>query len=594
MSGLRFAVLGPVRAWRNGLELDVGAPQQRAFLALLLLRSNRIVLLADVLTALWGDAPPPSAVATVRTYASRLRRVLEPERGAGERPAIVLAADGGYLARVAPEAVDLHEFETKTAAAEQARAHDDPQEAARLLSAALDLWRGEPLAGVHTAFADAQRSWLSERRLAALEARIDAELAAGRHTEIIGELRTLVADEPLRERLRILLMTALYRSGRQAEALDAYAEARRVLVAELGIEPGSELRERHRQILAGELTSAPVPVLRPLRPTPAQLPPDIGDFTGRTAELKHLREILTAADPAALPVCVVSGMAGSGKTTIALHLAHSVREHFPDGQLYADLRGVADPCQVLGAFLRALGVPGESVPTGMGERAGLFRSLLADRRVLVVLDDASDAEQVKRLLPGSAGCSVLVTGRTRLLGLVADARVDLGVFPFEDALALFSRIAGAERTTVELQAAGEVVRHCGLLPLAVRVAAARLTARPTWTVSRLAGRLADASRRLEELRAVVAAFASGYERLEPELARAFRLLAVQREFSAPAAAATLGLPECRGEELCEALVDTGLLESPEPGRYRYHELLRLYATRDDEPGQGAGRLCLIR
>ena len=605
MDGLRFAVLGPVRAWRGGIELDLGTPQQRAVLAVLLLRRGRMATAEELVDALWGEAPPATAMTTIRTYASRLRTVLEPKRAARQTGTLMVTEAGGYALRVRKDALDLTEFEERLAEAERERRRGEPEKAAAALRAAIGLWDGEPLAGVRGAWADTQRAHLGEQRLNALESLYAIELDRGRAAEVVADLTELTAEHPLRERLRLLLMLALYRCGRQAEALGVYADTRRVLVEELGIDPGPELAGLQAKILTGdpslnaslgaapEPPSAATPEPAPDRlPTPAQLPADVVDFTGRTRIVAELAAMLAEPGRTAMPVVCVAGIGGIGKTTLAVHLGHAVRDHYPDGQLYAELHGAgpepAVPAAVLGAFLRGLGTPDKDIPAGLEERSALLRSRLADQRVLVVLDDARDAEQVRPVLPGSPGCAVLVTSRSRLVGVHAACLVDLDGLVPEEAIALFGRIVGEERVAGEREVAAEVAAACGHLPLAVRIVGARLASRRSWSMATIAERLTDERRRLDEMRVgnhtVSATFELGYGQLFEEQARAFRLLALSdvHDVTLDAAAAVLRLPPGKTEDLLESLVDVSLLETPAPGRYRYHDLLKLFARRQAE------------
>lgn len=488
--------------------------------------------------------------------------------------------------------------------AEKARVAGDRALARTLLTRALDLWDGEPLAGVPGPHADTERTRLAEWRLQLLETRLDLDLEVGHHAEAVSELTALTAAHPLRERLRELLMLALYRSGRQAEALAVYADTRRLLADELGVDPRPELSALQSRILCADaelaLAEDPAPTAAPVLVRPAQLPATVPDFTGRAPFVTELGEILSGAEGQVMAVSALAGIGGVGKTTLAVHVAHAARPHFPDGQLYVDLQGTeprpAEPVAVLGSFLRALGTPDTAIPDSPAERAALYRSILDGRRVLVLLDNARDAAQVRPLLPGTAGCAALVTSRVRMSGLAGAHLVDLDVMSPEEALQLFTRIVGAERVGAERQAALDVVGACGFLPLAIRIAASRLAARRTWTVSVLAAKLADERRRLDELQAgdlaVKATFELGYGQLEPAQQRAFRLLGLADgpDISLAAAAAVLDLPEHDTEDLLEALVDCSLLESAAPGRYRFHDLVRLYARacaeRDEQPPSG--------
>jgi DNA-binding SARP family transcriptional activator/tetratricopeptide (TPR) repeat protein len=563
--------------------------------------------------------------------------VLEPGRSPRSRPELLTSVGRGYALRLGDHGTfDLAEFERACAAGEAARRDGRIEEAAETLRAALDLWTGEPLAGAVGPYAENQRERLIERRMAVVEGLMDLDLELGRHAGLVAELLALTGEHPLRERLRAQLMLAYYRCGRQAEALNVFTETRQALIEELGIEPGPELTALQQRILAADPTliapsRAPVPrprrtgedektaapdaapgedepsgEARPHRrrgaaeaelvtelPRPAQLPPAVGDFTGRKELVNRLRTLLSSpVGTEGVPVAAISGIGGVGKTTLAVHVAHLVHDHFPDGQLYADLRGYGDdpiaPETALAAFLRGLGMPMDIIPEGAAERAALFRSLVADRRILVLLDNARDAAQVTPLLPGSPGCAAIVTGRSKLADLPGARLVDLDVMEPEEALNLLAAVAGPERIAAERAAAMDVVAACGFLPLAVRIVAARLAARPAWTVASIVSRLADERRRLDELKvgnlAVSATFALGYHQLEPRQARAFRLLSLPSGsgISVPAAAAVLGHSPIETEDVLESLVDASLLEAPAPGRYRFHDLLKLFARRQAE------------
>ncbi|NEA15745.1 AfsR/SARP family transcriptional regulator [Streptomyces halstedii] len=591
---LRFAVLGPVRSWRDGEPLPSGSPQQRALLAALLLRDGRTATASELIDALWGEDPPSQALATVRTYASRLRKSLGQDT--------LVSESGGYAVRIPRDTLDLTLAQDRAAEAEKARAAGDRGQARALLRELLGLWDGEALASLPGPYAENQRARLEEWRLQLTETRLDLDLEAGCHAEAVSELTALTAAHPLRERLRELLMLALYRSGRQAEALAVYADTRRLLAEELGVDPRPELARLQQRILQADEDLArpaddPSPAPAPVRP--AQLPATVPDFTGRAAFVRELGDRLVTAEGSVMAVSALAGIGGVGKTTLAVHVAHQARPHFPDGQLYVDLQGAgaraAEPETVLGSFLRALGTPDSAIPDSLDERAALYRSTLDGRRILVLLDNAHDAAQIRPLIPGTTGCATLVTSRVRMLDLAGAHLVDLDVMSPEEALQLFTRIVGEERVTSEREAALDVVAACGFLPLAIRIAASRLAARRTWTVSVLAAKLADERRRLDELQAgdlaVKATFELGYGQLEPAQARAFRLLGLADgpDISLAAAAAVLDLESHTTEDLLESLVDTSLLESAAPGRYRYHDLVRLYARacaeRDEEPAR---------
>ncbi|GAA2123844.1 AfsR/SARP family transcriptional regulator [Streptomyces synnematoformans] len=579
---LYFGLLGPLAAWRGTTPINIGPPQQRTVLAALLLTSGHHATTHDLVDAIWGQDPPRDAVGTVRTYVSRLRKALGPDAD------LIRGQAGGYVLRPGAGAVsDTAVAEEAVALADAAAERGETEKARSLLREALGLWDGEPLAGLPGAFAETERARLTEWRLSLLERRLALDIEAHDYAEAISELTALTAAYPLRERFRELLMLSLSRSGRQAEALAVYTDSRRLLIDELGVEPGPKLAElQHRILRGGEQPVAPVAATT-TRLSPAQLPARLADFTGRDDFVDELGKQLEQSSGMVMAVSSVSGIGGVGKTTLAVHVAHAARDSFPDGQLYADLQGAgpspAEPAAVLGSFLRSLGTPDAEIPEPLEERAALYRSLLAGRRVLTLLDNARDAAQIRPLLPGTEGCAALITSRARTADLAGAHHVDLDVMAPDEALLLFTRIVGTRRVTPERDAAMDVVAACGFLPLAIRIAASRLAARRTWTVSVLARKLSDEHRRLDELRvgdlAVKATFELGYGQLEPEQARAFRLLGLVDgpDISLHAATAILDRPEDDTEELLETLVDTSLLESAAPGRYRYHDLLRLFA-----------------
>ncbi|MGP9022665.1 BTAD domain-containing putative transcriptional regulator [Streptomyces sp. BR1] len=615
MGDIRFTVLGAVRILRDGAATATGSPQQQALLSALLLRSGRGAAAHELITAVWGEEAPDSALANLRTYMWRLRQAIEEDRSA---PTVLVSLRDGYRMELPPGTVDAHRAELLADQASAARAEDRHDECRRLLTEAVELWQGEPLAGVPGPFAEQQRDRFVELRLALLEERFDHDLFCGRHNFVIPDLTAFTKEHPLRERPYGFLMRALYRTGRQADALAVFTRARQFLREELGVDPGAELSALHQAILTGDPALAPEGPVRPPsvavhlpqprsdgepdaspRPLPtsttkpAQLPADIADFTGRTETVDQLCAALTATDRHSLPVLAVTGMGGIGKTAVTLRAAHRAKHHYPDGQLYADLRGnerePVGPGTLLATFLTTLGVPGHAVPTCTDDRARLFRTVLDGRRVLLLLDNVRDLAQIQPLLPGSAGCAVLVTSRAHLVDLPTSFCTTLDLFGTDEALALLGRIAGTERMAAEPAAATELVSSCGHLPLAVRIVAARLAARPRWNVATMASRLADERRRIGELRvgdlAVAAAFELGHRQLSDDQARAFRLLApvARPDISLAAAAAALGLAEHDTEDLLESLVDAAMLEAPQPGRYRYHDLVRAFALQLPPP-----------
>ncbi|MFI9006591.1 BTAD domain-containing putative transcriptional regulator [Actinosynnema sp. NPDC053489] len=582
---MELRVLGPVEAHVGGRAVAVGGPKPKTLLALLAVHAGRVVPLERLVDAVWGEQPPDRSRSAVHTYVSALRRAL------GD---VLSRSGGGYLLTADPDQVDLHVFTAEVDAGRRALADGDLEAAADRFAAALRTWRGTPLGGTRGAWAEGERSRLEELRLGALEDRVDADLAIGRGEALVPELTAAVADNPLRERLRGQLMLALHQAGRQADALACYQEGRRFLLDELGVEPGAALRSAHERVLRGE-ADAPVPeATRP--PTPSQLPFDIADFTGRVAEQERLVARLTGDTPA-VRVCAISGQPGAGKSTLAARVAHAVREHFADGQLYADLRGVravpADPAEVLAGFLRALHVADAAIPADPGERARLYRTLLADRRVLIVLDDARDERQIRPLLPGGGTCAVLVTSRERLGAVGGATHLDLRVLPEPEAVDLLDRVVGNGRVPAEPRAAAEIVRLCGRLPLALRIAGARLAARPHWRLARLAERLGVQHRVLRELTLgdleVRGSLALSYDGLSDRERTALRRLGLL-DVSAFGGWLVAPLLDCgpqEAEEVVERLVDSQLLDldSTDDGvtlRYRMHELTRAFARERGE------------
>jgi DNA-binding SARP family transcriptional activator/predicted negative regulator of RcsB-dependent stress response len=580
---MQVRLLGPVELWDGAASVPIG-PRARAVLAALALDAGRVRSVDRLIEAVWGDRAPTTATAQIQACVSALRRALRVADPDGEPVRdVIVTVPPGYLLRT--DQVDLLEFERRIEHArglEPARASDE-------LRAALALWRGPALGGLPGLAAEAAR--LEERRMTALEERIDADLALGRAGDLIPELVSLVAAHPLRERVRGQLMRALHRAGRRSEALSAYQEARDTMVGELGLEPGPDLRRIQQAILADEASGPGEPV--PLA-GPSPLPPDIADFTGRAKQIAEIASALTwRPEPyAAVPIIAISGRGGVGKTTLAVHVAHRLREEFPDGRLYVGLHGTdaspADPGDVLGRLLRSLGVDGAAVPAEPDERADLYRARLDGRRVLIVLDNAADERQVRPLLPGSPLCGVLVTSRRRLTGLAGATRIELDAFDAAQAAELLTRVAGIERVAAEPEAADRVAALCDRLPLALRIAAARLAAKPHWTLERLARRLADERRRLDELvhadLEVRGSLALGHRGLSAGAQRAFRLLGLLdvADFAAWTAAALVDLPMQEGEDLVEELVDARLLEvagrdATDQPRYRFHDLLRVYA-----------------
>ena len=602
---LRFAVLGPVRAWRGDAELDLGAPQQRALMAMLLLAEGRQVTLDELVSGLWEDDLPHAAVGTVRTYVSRLRRGLE----APEQKDVIKTVDAGYVVSAGPVEFDLEAFERLTKAAREARASDNGERrAAALLREALRLGQGVPLAGIPGPFAEAQRTRISELLTAATEERLELDIELGAHVAAVAELQTLLARHPMRERLSELLMLALYRSDRQAEALAVFDSARRRLAEDLGIDPGRAMRKLHQRILRDDaglaapvqppLRLAAAPDGRPPAPAagPAQLPADLASFAGRRRELTLLDSLLHRVAPGAgLAIASIDGMAGTGKTALAVHWARRVTDHFPDGQLYANLRGFdpagrpTPPSEVLRGFLHALGAAPRRVPDGLDAQASMYRSLLNGRRVLVLLDNAREMDQVRPLLPGAPGCLVLVTSRNRLPALLTEhgARtVTLDSFSAQEARHTLSLRLGAERIAADAEAVGDIIECCAGLPLALAIVAARAVMYPSLPLREIASELRPAGTRLDGLSIdgaaadVRAAFSWSYRLLSEPAKRVLRLLSVHEglDFTTSTAANLAGLPRAGVQPLLAELAAARLLTEARPGRFTAHALIHAYAA----------------
>lgn len=587
---MRFCVLGglDVRSARGPVAL--GGRKPRTVLAVLLLNADRTVPVDRLVDAVWPSDAPASAAKNLQTYVWSLRRALNDPADA--EPRIVTRPDG-YQLLLRPGELDLDEFERLSEEGRRLR-RTDPGQARTLLREALALWRGPLLPDLVTALPDlaAEAARVEELRQVTVEERVEADLALGRHAELVAELGALVAAQPLREHLRGQQMRALHLGGRRADALATFHDLRDRLDAELGIRPSSELQRLHESILRSDTVRTPV---RP-PPVPAQLPADTAAFTGREDHIRQLDSIMLAAD--SLPVVALVGSSGVGKTSLAVRWAHRVRGHFPDGQLYVDLHGYAPqppmPArQALAQFLRSLGVPAEQVPMAEDEAAGLYRSLLADRRMLVVLDDARGADQVRPLLPGGPGCAVLITSRDRLGGLVARDgahALPLDVLSPGEADTLLRTLLGASRVDAEPAAAAELAAACGFLPLALRISAAHLAAEPHRGLAEYVTRL-DHTDRLAALRvegdpdsAVSAAFDQSYAALDADTRRLFRLLplAPGTDVTAPAAAALADQRQDLTERQLARLLDGHVISQPLDGRYVVHELLRLYARQRTE------------
>lgn len=597
-----FSVLGPVEVRLDGSRVEF-ARKPTAVLAVLLLHANSWVGVDTIVDALWQDDAPVSAGRNVKTYVWQLRRLLPPAADGGPR---IQSRQGAYRVVVEPSEVDALTFTELAAEGRRALSDGDPAGARERFAAALALWRSTPYQELPIDAARIAAAGLAERRWELLGRLAEALLALGESGEAVTLLRPLAAEEPLREGTWTALVSALHRSGRRSEALAAFRQARRLLHDELGVEPSADLREALRSVLADTGQDGPdrpagpaaAAAPAPRAPHPAlrranSLPRGVPDFAGRGAERAVLRSL--AEDGGPVRVAVVDGMAGSGKTALVVHLAHELAGAYPDAQLYVDLRGHAaaaapvDPADALAGLLRTVGVPATDIPAGLDDRSALWRSLLAGRRVLLVLDDAAGAEQVVPLLPGDGASLVLVTSRVRLAAPDGVTGVSLGTLPERDAVRLLASAVGGGRVEREPGAAAEVVALCGHLPAAVRIAGSWLRRRTAWSVALFADWLREEPGRLTTLRAddrsLAAIFTGSCRALPPEARRMFRLLGLAArhdgagEIDPVTAAALAGMLPAQAEAILEHLLDAHLLVQQVPGSYGLHPLVGQYARR---------------
>ncbi|MFB4306643.1 tetratricopeptide repeat protein [Actinomadura sp. GTD37] len=585
---MEFRVIGPVELWVNGRRRDLGTPKERCVLAVLLLGRRQPVPAETLIRRVWDDAPPAKARQGLQVYMTRLRRRLEDVQGAA-----LISRRGSYLVDVDDESVDLHRFRLLRDQARAISESGDDEYALDHHRRAAELWRAEPLADLSGGWAERTRHNLEQELLSAAFVRIDLELKHGNHADLLRELSDLAERHPLDERPVERLMMALYRCGRQAEALEVYRRTRGLFVAESGTDPGPGLRRLQQQILQGDPDLLRVPGTQlSVDRRPHTLPHGARVFVGRDDELRQLMDTVPgiAGPPAgsAVTVVAVDGMAGVGKSALAVHLAHRLAEHYPDGTMYLELHAhdarqkPLDPADALDTLLRMIGVPVARVPRALDERAALWRSELAGSRAIIVLDDAAGHDQIRPLLPASAGCLVIVTSRRRLTGLHDAWPLSLEILPVRDAMVLFTGIAGPGRAETDV---AEVVERCGRLPLAVGMAASRLRHRRAWDTRDLLARLTPDDRRLDELRdedrEITTVFEVSYRGLPSPLRNAFRAFGLHPgpDLTADAAAAALACPVREAERILEELLDRHLITEPARGRYRFHDLVQDYARR---------------
>ncbi|QPP05839.1 AAA family ATPase [Streptomyces bathyalis] len=604
-----FRVLGPLDIRARGRQLQITAPRLQAVLGALLLRADEVVPAQHLMDSVWEDNLPADPANQIAVCVSMLRRKLE-RAGAGRD--LLLTHPPGY--RFVADGVRLDTF-TVRQLRDEAREHlaaGDSEAALSRLKSALSLWRGPVLSGVtRRAWQPEVRRW-EEEQVAVRESVSDLQLELGLHEELIAELSVFVQQQPLLERPRGQLMLALARSGRQADALQLYRDTSSLLREELAVTPGEELRRLHEQILRGtapvpqpeadpeSAVAEPAPAVPllasvvapgPQQNGPCQLPGDLAEFVGREEELAALRKSLVPGT-GSVPVAAIVGPGGTGKTALAVHAAHQLRPVFSDGQLYVNLRGMDEhpvtPEEALARFLRELGLPGSAIPQTLDERSEQLRSLLADRRMLIVLDNARDVRQVRPLLPGTGSCGVLLTSRARITTAPTTCVLELEVFEQHQALALLDRLVGRKRLSAEPHVAAELTEYCGRLPLAVRIVGTKLASKPHWTLEKAASRLANERRRLDELAheslEMRTSLELSHQGLSSAARKLFRRLALLTtpDFSEWICAPLLDMPLAEGEDLLEELLDARLVDVTSPAgagqpRYRMHDLVRLYA-----------------
>ncbi|MCO5990605.1 NB-ARC domain-containing protein [Actinoallomurus spadix] len=590
---MEFRILGPIEARLNGKSIALDGTKQQTMLAALLMARGRLISDDRLSQLLWGDNPPSTASAQIYTYASRLRKCL------GDEVTIVRRSPG-YTMSIGSSRIDQDDFLRLARSGARNLQKERFSEAARELRGALSLWRGPALANTTEHLLMAESSRLEEARMSALEDRIEADLALGQHLQLVSELRGLVAEYPLREKIRSQLMIVLYQTGRQADALEVFHEGRRLLAEELGVDPSAELRGTYQSILAADPALAaraerhrtpPVITL----PRSAMLPPNVIDFTGRSEHLRRLSELLSARQDADVwppTTFLISGMAGVGKSALAIRAAYAQTASFPDGRLYVDLGGTdrrpLGPADALLILLRAIGVDDTEIPPDLDQRTQFYRSMLAGLRVLILLDNASDDQQIRPLLPWGNESRVIITSRRNIASLEGVHLTTLDVFNPVEAMEMLTRLIGPRRVATEKDQARKLVELCGYLPVAIRAAGTRLITKPHWSLSQLVARMSDPVRRLDELRLghldVRARIKRSFMELPERERHALCSLSLieSPDFSAHTAGEVLGLPYEEAEELVERHVDARLLTAnfvDEAGHplYRIHELVRMFA-----------------
>ncbi|WP_233508291.1 AfsR/SARP family transcriptional regulator [Spongiactinospora gelatinilytica] len=579
--------------WADGQMCELGTTKARYVLAVLLLNPGRLVLIEKIIDRVWGEAPPAKPPASVHVYIARLRAKIGDDQA-------ILTRSGGYVLNVDPERIDLYRFRMLNERARVLAQQGNTAEALRLCNEAEALWRGEPLSGLSGEWITSVRTDLENEHRSAIKTRLGLELDAGHHTEVVSELYRMVDQYPYDEAFAEQLMIALYRCGRQGDALKTYHQARHRLGEQHGTDPWPSLHRAYERILHGDPKLAPPQTRRsaPSAPLTGNLPRDVADFTGRETELGHLHEVVESG-PTAVTIEAIDGMPGIGKTALAVHVARTLADRYGDGQWYLSLgahdpnRPPLDPAEGLAILLRNIGEDPARIPEGLEGRAALWRARLTNRRMLIVLDDAADADQVRPFLPGTPGCLVLITSRSRLAGLEGIRPLSLEVPAPHDAALLFRRIVGPDRDLAAPDV-NTLVRLCGHLPLAVTIMATRLRHRPARAVGDLVARLSRVEDRLAEMHAgdisVNRTFELSYRELSRPRQRAFRRLSLHigTDFTAEAAAAMVGCDLRTAEHSLEELIDRHLVLEPHSGRMRFHDLLREYARNRAQEEESAG------
>lgn len=584
-------------------------------LAILLLTPNQLVGRDYLIDAVWDEAPPATAARQLQNCISSLRQHLPKPAGAsgGDWKHVIAAEPAGYRIHLDSGQLDAEVFDVSVVAAKQHQTAGRIADAATQLRQALALWQGPALAGLTGRAIEAGSARLNEQRLSTLESCLELELQQGQYPQLVGELLELVSANPLRESIIGLLMRALHGSGRQSEALQAYDQLRKRLAEELGLDPGPQLQELHASILRNSVPIVGAAATVSLGQTALrQLPAPVRHFVGRDAALQELDRLADAVGEESVMISVIHGTGGVGKTALAVRWAHRAASRFPDGQLFANLRGFdpsrepLTPAEVIRGFLDAFAIPADQIPVGLDAQASLYRSLLAERRVLIVLDNARDVDQVRPLLPGSSGCLVIVTSRNELTGLVAvegahPLTVDL--LTAAEAHNLLASHLGTSRLQEDPGAVGELVSRCARLPLALAIIAARAAAHPTFPLGTFAAELADTQRRLDavdggdQYTQVRSVFSWSYQRLSTQAAHLFRHLGLHRgpDITIPAAAHLAGLPQNQARQLLTDLSRAHMVNERVTGRYAFHDLLSAYASEQAEAHDSeSGRRAAVR